>query len=97
MTLLPFQPQFKELYQKSRIHITCQSLYPGFQSVSPDNLGETPLHVATNATDLSCVRRLLKFGANPNAISESGMTPFHVACNEGDIEIMKLLWRKLIK
>ena len=51
-----------------------------------DDLGRTPLHVATHKTDCRTTDRLIRAGANPHARSSAGETPLHEAAsyNNGD-------------
>ena len=43
----------------------------------------TPLHVACLVGQKSCAYVLLKAGANPNCVTNSGRTPAHFACEAG--------------
>ena len=54
--------------------------------------GKPPLYYAANMPVLlSCVRRLLQRGANPNAKAPWGGTPLHTAAMHGNTEIVKVL------
>jgi len=47
-----------------------------------DCAGNTALHYHTNHL---VVRKLIKYGANPNQVNHHGYTPFHNVCNDGDL------------
>ncbi|KAJ6666687.1 hypothetical protein lerEdw1_020411, partial [Lerista edwardsae] len=53
--------------------------------------GETALHTACAAATADCVRLLLSFGANPEAVSEDGYQPLHMCRAPGSIECARLL------
>ena len=56
-----------------------------------DDLGRTPLHVATLARRIKVIRVLLECGADVGAEDEEGRTPFSLAKERQLDEIMKLL------
>ncbi|CAM9359411.1 unnamed protein product [Choristocarpus tenellus] len=62
-----------------------------FRSVKDSN---TPLHIAAATSTPNVVRILLRYGADPSAISRDGSIPLHVACCRGRLAtVMELLHR----
>lgn len=65
----------------------------------PDGFtGRTPLHYAAARGNLDTTKRLLKLGADPNAVAEmhgysgvSRMTPLHYAAREGHVQVVRAL------
>ncbi len=51
----------------------------------------TPLHMAVEAESEYMVRKLLKAGADPNAVAQAGQTPLHLAMEPADFNIVKHL------
>jgi ankyrin repeat protein len=50
-----------------------------------DDLGRTPLHLASNSSKgMICLVYLLEHGANINATDIYGSTPLHLACEKND-------------
>lgn len=56
-----------------------------------DNLGNTPLHIATGKGDLAAVKFLLQNKANVNCKNNKGKTPLHYAAASADLEILEIL------
>jgi len=56
-----------------------------------DNIGQTPLHVASREGNLSVAQQLLKFDVDVNSHDHQGRTPFHMAVEGGHDEVEKLL------
>ncbi|KIW69181.1 hypothetical protein PV04_05074 [Phialophora macrospora] len=55
--------------------------------------GKTALHYAARDGHKDTVELLLKAGAEPNVISQTGNRPLHTAAWRGNTKIMDLLWR----
>ncbi|CAN0179713.1 unnamed protein product [Discosporangium mesarthrocarpum] len=54
----------------------------------------SPLHIAAANSTPNVVRILLRYGADPSAVSRDGSTPLHVACSRGRLgTVMELLHR----
>lgn len=53
----------------------------GSSLCSTDELGNTPLHIATQLQNMESVRKLLHAGAPRNAQNQRGQTALHVACS----------------
>jgi ankyrin repeat protein len=51
--------------------------------INRDNDGSTPLHKAAFAGKRSCMRYLIRKGANVAAMDDSGCTALHHAVNNG--------------
>ena len=51
----------------------------------------TPLHLAVETKNVTCVRQLLECNAKIDMLDTDEDTPLHVACNAGNFEIAKLL------
>ena len=58
----------------------------GVQVNAVDELGCTPLHLATNANDKLLVKVLLQHGSDPEAVDHKGSTPLHVGCCSGGMQ-----------
>lgn len=56
-----------------------------------DDWSTVPIHLASKAGDLTIVKELLKFGADPSLIDRDGMNSLHYAAEIGDEKIVKLL------
>lgn len=52
---------------------------------------ECPIHVAVRRRFTACVKLLLDFGADPNALTQFLESPLHVAAQEGSIPMAKML------
>jgi len=76
----------------------------GANENAENNIGETPLHIATagpcqslsEEDDLSRISYLIKAGANINAKNANGDTPLHIVNSDGDetdhgIDVLRLL------
>ncbi|KAK3580577.1 hypothetical protein CHS0354_002671 [Potamilus streckersoni] len=60
--------------------------------INTSNLrGYTPLHRAASKGDLSVIRTLLRYGADPYLASASGVYPIDSAINAGNLEAAELL------
>ncbi|KAL3831623.1 hypothetical protein ACJMK2_023356 [Sinanodonta woodiana] len=60
--------------------------------INTSNLrGYTPLHRAASKGDLSVIRTLLRYGADPYIASASGVYPIDSAINAGNLEAAELL------
>lgn len=51
----------------------------------------SPLHEAVKKVDLKEVKRLIKSGADINALDEKGRTPLHIAASTGRLSLVKYL------
>lgn len=61
------------------------------------SLNQTPLlSLICQEGPESLVRALLSAGSDPTAIDTRGHTPLHIACQNGRLNIVKLLWAKLL-
>jgi ankyrin repeat protein len=56
-----------------------------------DSNGDSLLHIATNAGDLSTVKLLLKAGFNVNKIGDMGSTALHYARTKRHVDIANIL------
>ena len=56
-----------------------------------DDMGQTPLHYASDREHLDCVSTLLQNGANVNAIDSDGISVLQTAVISGNVDIVKLL------
>ena len=56
-----------------------------------NNLGETPLHQATENSQAKLVKLLLKYKADPNSQQNDGNTPLHQSSYKGDESIVAML------
>ncbi|XP_067672729.1 uncharacterized protein [Haliotis asinina] len=54
----------------------------------PNDEGQSALFCACCEDKYSSAQLLLKFGANPNERSNSGITPLHMACYSGNISLL---------
>jgi len=64
----------------------------GFDPNQADGeFGDTPLHYACKLNYVDCVRVLLQFGANPNAVSLILDTPLHCCVSNANADIIDLL------
>ena len=68
-------------------HVDVLSDYPDFAN------GVTPLHVAADEGNLSCVKLLISAGANVNAIDDEGETPLSKSLKQGHKDVANLLRR----
>jgi Ankyrin repeats (3 copies)/SAM domain (Sterile alpha motif)/Ankyrin repeats (many copies) len=57
----------------------------------PNNLGESPLHQASDNSQYQIAELLLKHHADPNLQQNEGDTPLHHAAFRGDLKIIQLL------
>ncbi|MCC6632137.1 MAG: ankyrin repeat domain-containing protein [Gammaproteobacteria bacterium] len=60
---------------------------------APGNFGTPPLHWRVDADDLDGARRLLKSGADANALTERGVSPLSLAVANGNAAMVQLLIR----
>ena len=58
---------------------------------SRNDLGDTPLHVASVQGNVTAATDLLDVGADPNAIGEHGYTPLHEAVERSYRAVVHLL------
>ena len=58
-----------------------------------NELGQTPLFVASYLRKLAMVNMLLNIGADPNIRMVGGYTPVHAACYSGSRRILKSLMK----
>ncbi|KAL1694061.1 hypothetical protein GGG16DRAFT_110665 [Schizophyllum commune] len=56
-----------------------------------EQVARSALHRAVRRGDAKLVKLLLRFGASPNALDDSGATPLHEAADRGNEEILKIL------
>ena len=56
-----------------------------------NNLGETPLHQASDNSQYSMAELLLKYKADPNRQQNDGDTPLHHAAFRGDNQMIEIL------
>src|SRR5574343_1244033 len=56
-----------------------------------NNIGETPLHQATENSQAKLVKLLLKYKADPNSQQNDGNTPLHQSSYKGDESIVSML------
>lgn len=68
------------------------------QVLSKDADGRTPIHWATSAGHVSCVKRLLNNGDTfeidlDDMTDESGWSPLHIVCSTGNMEIFLLIMK----
>ncbi|KAJ3128377.1 hypothetical protein HK098_004624 [Nowakowskiella sp. JEL0407] len=86
----------------SEIHIAIifgnfERLKELLQSTMPDEVdvrdisNSTPLHHAASVGDIPMIQLLLDFGADINALEESGRTPLFITVGEGHFEAVKFL------
>lgn len=61
----------------------------------PNNLRQTPLHLAVATRQLIIVRRLMAAGAALDFPDHCGNTALHIACREGMLEMVQLLLRSV--
>lgn len=57
----------------------------------PDDMGVSPISLATKKRNVDMVRALYSVGANINASDRNGDTPLHIAALDNDLEMVKLL------
>ena len=57
----------------------------------PNNLLQTPLHLAVMMRMPDVVRKLMAAGADVDPRDNKGDTPLHIACREGFDEIVQIL------
>lgn len=57
----------------------------------PNNLHQTPLHLAVATHQPFIARRLMAAGASMEAPDHCGNTALHIACREGMVDMVKLL------
>ncbi|KAL7303537.1 hypothetical protein TKK_0003700 [Trichogramma kaykai] len=65
----------KMLFELSR------DIYRPIKIDAPNNIGDTPLHLALRFDNSRLVELLLRKGASPNVANHWGQTPLHVICN----------------
>ncbi|XP_048374719.1 ankyrin repeat and SOCS box protein 3 isoform X2 [Sphaerodactylus townsendi] len=53
--------------------------------------GTCPLHLSASQGSLECVAVFLKFGANPNEVTNDATTPLFLAVEHGHTDVIKLL------
>ena len=51
----------------------------------------TALHLASGRGHVSTVSRLLRYGAEPNVVTDDGQTPLHWAASMGQSKVVRLL------
>jgi ankyrin repeat protein len=62
--------------------------------VDEKSLGQTSLHLATQKSNLECVKSLLNLGADKEVKNNQGKTPLHIAAESGLSKIAELLMGK---
>ena len=68
------------------------SLAPNYNYINiPNNLHQTPLHLAVATRQLLVARRLVVAGAAMDAPDHCGNTPLHIACREGLVDMVQFL------
>lgn len=68
------------------------SLAPDYDCVSiPNNLHQTPLHLAVATRQMLVARRLMVAGAAMDAPDHCGNTALHIACREGLVDMVQIL------
>ena len=56
--------------------------------------GRQALHMAIDKLDWDCIKKLLDYGASPNALDDDGVTPFHLSCHKNSLSLLGLLLQK---
>ena len=56
-----------------------------------DDLGRTPLHLASEVGRPRAIQLLLEYGADVNKRMHRGRTPLHLSICSGDVEVVRLL------
>ncbi|KAK7104899.1 NF-kappa-B inhibitor alpha-like isoform X1 [Littorina saxatilis] len=73
------------------------SLAPSYDFINiPNNLHQTPLHLAVATRQLLIVRRLMAAGASLDAPDHCGNTPLHIACREGLPDMVRFLLQPVL-
>jgi ankyrin repeat protein len=76
----------------SEVSLKIIALSPSYEFVNiPNNLHQTPLHLAVATRQLLLARRLMVAGASLEAPDHCGNTPLHVACREGLADMVQFL------
>lgn len=63
-------------------HVPMKSSNFGYE-IMPQLSGTTPLHLASAKNHVDCVRILIRFGADINAVDEKGRTSLYIAAESG--------------
>lgn len=73
------------------------SFAPHYDCVNiPNNLHQTPLHLAVATRQAIVARRLMGAGASLEAPDHCGNTPLHIACREGMLAMVRILLQPVI-
>jgi len=89
----PFQTNLHIAAEAGHDSLVGLLLGSGYTVDEHDSDGNTALHRASLGKHVKVMLRLLKAGANPNAMNVHGWTPVHMAFSLGSMEVVEVLVR----